>query len=144
MYHGELFLIAGLIDGFLCRRDKRRDEHRTAMGFLQVFLHFLLYLLLCQIAMAANLEALGICDEERVADGGIAMAFLASREIIDLAQPVWEMPLEPKTARVVIEIGHPGFQLALAKQDAVIKAAGEEGRFRPVLRTEVLRSVLRT
>ena len=55
------------------------------MVFFQVFLHLLLYLLLCQIAMAANLEALGICDEERVADGGIAMAFLASREIIDLA-----------------------------------------------------------
>ena len=102
MYHGEPFLIAGLKDGLLCRRDKRRDEHRTAVGFIEVFLHFLLYLFRCQVAMTAHLEALGIGDEERVADGGIAVALRACGEVIDLAQAVREMPLEPEAPRVVV------------------------------------------
>jgi len=88
--------------------------------------------------MAAHLEALGMGDEERVADGGIAVALRACGEVIDLAQTVRKMPLEPEAPRVVVEVGYPGLQLPPAEQDAVVEAAREERR--SGLSTEVLRT----
>ena len=95
MYHPQSLLISGFIDRFLRRRDKRRDQNGSAAGFFEIHLHFGLYLLFRQIAMAAHLESFRVLHQERITHRCIGMSLLACLEVIDLLQPVRIMNLEP-------------------------------------------------
>ena len=90
--------------------------------------NFLLNLCITQIAMATYLNTFGIGDMEGIADRGIAMSLLTGLEVVDFAESIREMHLQPTTARVIAQIIVPALELVLALEDTIVKAGSEERR----------------
>lgn len=89
---------------------------------------FLLNLGIAQIAMATYLNTFGIGDMEGITYSSIAMFLLAGFEIVDFAESIREMHLQPTTARVIAQVIVPGLELILAIEDTIVKAGSEERR----------------
>ena len=90
--------------------------------------NFLLNLCITQIAMATYLYPLGIGDMEGITYSSIAMFLLADFEIVDFAESIGEMRLQPTTARVIAQVIVPCLELILAIEDTIVEAGSEERR----------------
>ena len=88
----------------------------------------LLNLCITQISMATYLNTFRIGDKESITYCGIAMFLLAGFEIVDFAESIGEMRLQPTTARVIAQIIVQALELVLAIEDTIVKAGSEEGR----------------
>ena len=91
--------------------------------------HFGLDFLLAEISMTSHLYSIGIFDEEGISNGCITVLKFSCGKFVYLAEPIGKAEFEPKAAWVIMEIFDPAFELAFVKENAIVKARGEERCF---------------